>query len=271
MALTLDDIKNFIVVSETLNVTRASQLIGITQPTLSYSIKRLELELGNELIIRLKSGVQLSKFGEIFLSKAKKLQFEWEALSNISKEGDSDFRGKYIFAIHPSVALASVEQFLPHITSLYKGLNIEFLHGLSREMTEKVINWEADFGVVVNPIQHPDLVIKKIKKDVVTLFATKNSKNKLIYNPRLSQSQSLLKKMKKYQFDAEIHSDSLEVVSKLASIGEGYALLPTSIAKQFKGLNPVSDAPIYNDEICLIYRPERHRNDISREIIKSFY
>ena len=56
MSLALDDLKNFITVTETLNVTRASEILGMTQPALSYSLKRLEREFGTELFIRLKNG-----------------------------------------------------------------------------------------------------------------------------------------------------------------------------------------------------------------------
>ena len=44
MSLMMDDVKYFIAVSETLNITRASEIIGISQPALSYAIKRLENE-----------------------------------------------------------------------------------------------------------------------------------------------------------------------------------------------------------------------------------
>lgn len=39
MPLMMDDVKYFITASETLNITRASEIIGISQPALSYAIK----------------------------------------------------------------------------------------------------------------------------------------------------------------------------------------------------------------------------------------
>lgn len=264
----LSDIKNFISVSETLNITRSSEVMGVTQPTMSYSIKRLEKELGGELIIRLKNGVQLTKLGESFLAKARKLEFDWSNLVNTSKMENADFRGKYIFAIHPSVALSNMSLFLPKITEFIPGLSIEFIHGLSREMTEKVINWQADFGIVINPIKHPDLVIKHLSKDVVTLFKTKNAKNKIIYDPSLNQSQQILKKVNESNYNGKIHSNNLEVIAKLAGMGEGVALLPETVAKKYKDLVKVVKAPFYNDTLCLIYRPEKHKNSVSRKIIK---
>lgn len=270
MAVSLDDIKNFLVVSKTLNVTRASEILGLSQPTLSYSIKRIESEVGADLIIRLKTGVKITKFGEAFLVKARRLELEWESLVNSINSDGSEYKGRYTFAIHPSVALANMGVFLPELTKKFPYLNIEFVHGLSREMTEKVINWEADFGIVVNPISHPDLVIKKLKKDVITLFAKKNTKKKLIYNPKLSQSHALIKKLKDFKFNGEIHSNNMEVIAKLASLGEGYALLPTSIASTFRSLSAIEGSPCYNDEICFIYRPEKHKNKVSKSIIKIF-
>jgi DNA-binding transcriptional LysR family regulator len=84
MSIILDDIKSFITVSQTLNVTRASEIIGVSQPALSYSIKRLEAELGGELLIRLKNGVQLSKLGEEFLTRSRRLVYEWEQAQNLA-------------------------------------------------------------------------------------------------------------------------------------------------------------------------------------------
>ncbi|WP_412474240.1 LysR family transcriptional regulator [Halobacteriovorax sp. YZS-1-1] len=269
MSLILDDIKYFITVSETLNVTRASEKIGISQPALSYAIKRLEKELGGDLLIRLKNGIQLTKLGEEFLKRSRKLIFEWEEAQNlVSSEGDIA-QGSYTFAIHPSVALYSLKCFMPELQKEYPNIGFNFIHGLSREMTEKVISWEADFGIVVNPIKHPDLVIKKLCLDEVSIFHLKNAKNKLILDASLSQSQYILKKIaKKIDFDGHINSANLEVVANLTSLGLGYGLLPSRVAAQYPTLNKLKTAPIFKDEICLIYRPEKHRNKVSKKIIE---
>ncbi len=47
----MDDLRYFTVISSTLNMTRASEMLEITQAALSYAIKRLERELGGKLLI----------------------------------------------------------------------------------------------------------------------------------------------------------------------------------------------------------------------------
>ena len=270
MSLVMDDIKYFITVSETLNITRASEIIGISQPALSYAIKRLETELGSQLFIRLKNGMQLTKLGEEFKVRARKLLYEWEQAQNLTLQDSELVQGNYTIAVHPSVALYSLEFFIGKIQENFPQLDLKFIHGLSREMTEKVISWEADFGIIVNPIKHPDLVIRKIYSDEVTIFHKKNAKNKLIYDQSLAQSQHILKKLgKKNEFSGEVQTGNLELIAKLTSLGLGYGLLPATIASQYKGLNKLEKAPVFKDEICLVYRPEKHNNQTSKTIIST--
>lgn len=269
MSLMMNDIKYFITVSETLNITRASEILGMSQPALSYAVVRLEKELGGELVIRLKNGVQLTKLGEEFKQRARRLLSEWEQAQNLANFESGLIQGSYTIAAHPSVALYTLECFMPKLQDNFPKLNFNFIHGLSREMTEKVINWEADFGIVVNPIQHPDLVITSLYEDEVTIFYIKNAPEKLIYDQNLAQSQYILKKIgKKAFFDGTLSSANLEVVGQLTSLGLGYGLLPARVASRYKSLKKLKDAPVFKDKICLIYRPEKHKNPISKKIIQ---
>lgn len=270
MSLVMDDIKYFHCVADNLNVTRASEIIGISQPALSYAMKRLERELGGELFIRLKNGIQLTKLGEEFQTRSRRLLYEWEQAQNLANPETGLVQGSYSIAIHPSVALYALEFFMPQLQSNFPALDFNFMHGLSREMTEKVISWEADFGIVVNPIRHPDLVITKLYGDEVTIHYTKDVQNKLIYDENLAQSQYILKKLgKKNNFDSVVKTGNLELVAKLAAMGMGYGLLPGTIASQYDNLKKLSGSPIFKDEICLIYRPEKHTGKVSKQIIKT--
>ncbi len=269
MTLVMDDIKYFVIITETLNITRASEIIGISQPALSYSVKKLENELGGQLLIRLKNGVQLTKLGENFKQCSNHLLYEWKQAQNLANLKLELIQGSYTFAIHPSVALCSIEYFMPKLQSTFPGLVFNFIHGLSREMTEKVISWEADFGIVVNPIKHLDLVIKKLYNDEVSIFFAKGAPDKLILDQNLAQSQYILKKIsKKTNFKGMLHSTNLEVVAKLTSLGLGYGILPTRVASQYNNLKKLKNTPIFKDEICLVYRPEKHNNAASKKIIE---
>jgi DNA-binding transcriptional LysR family regulator len=60
-----------------------------------------------------------------------------------------------------------------------------------------------------------------------------------------------------------IHSSSLEVVAKLASIGAGVAILPSRVALReptYKLKLLFAKGPVFEDKVCLIYRPDASRS-----------
>ncbi len=286
MLPSFSDLSYFIEVAETKNISRAAERLGISQPSLSSAMKRLEDCLGSQLFIRSRSGVQLTKAGEELVSKGRLLLLNWEQLKSEVNKRENAVAGEYVIGCHPSVASYTLPHFLPQLMSDYPELDIKLAHNLSRKITEGVISHAIDFGIVVNPVKHPDLVIRELCTDEVTFWRAKkasqlqrlNSKSAvLLCDPELTQTQKLLSDFQKKggQFGRIIHSSSLEVITDLTVRGSGIGLLPSRVALRHKslGLQKLSDtAPVFKDRICLVYRadtPKTKSRDIIAQAIKS--
>jgi len=274
------DLRYFLEVSNSLNISRAAERLGISQPSLSLSIKRIEGELGVPLLIRNKTGVTLTRAGKKFSLKARDLLQEWETIYTETSKAEEEITGNYSLGCHPSVALFSLPSIIPKLLAQNQTLNLTLIHGSSREITADVINLEIDFGIVVNPVQHPDLVIQTLCKDEVTLWVGKG-KSKLqdpnsgeavlLCNPDLVQTQSIRKQFQKSKlaFSRTITSSSLELLCSLVSVGAGVGIIPGRVAERVRslGLKPLSGAsPIFHDTISLIYRSDSQSSQASRNL-----
>jgi DNA-binding transcriptional LysR family regulator len=266
------DLDYFIEVFKTKNLARAAERLGVTQPSLSLSLKRLEHNIGVELFIRSKKGVMPNNAAKKLFSRVEELKRTWEELKNEATESETEVTGRIRLGCHPSVALYSLPSVFEKILSQYPLLEIQLFHDLSRKVTERVISMDVDLGIVINPVAHPDLIIKKLEKDLVTLFFNpkfKNNRDVLICDPDLIQAQNISKNLGS-QFKRQLHSSNLEVVRALTESGSGVGILPTRVAQQSQAdLQRLSGAPTFQDEIALVYRLEKKNNRALQVLVES--
>lgn len=281
------ELEYFLEVSTTLNLSRASERLGISQPSLSLAVKRLEQSVGMPLFVRHKQGVTLTQAGKQLVLHARQLLQYWENTKSQALASQQEMQGYFTLGCHSIIAIYMVSGFLPDLLENYPKLEIHLKHDISRRITEQVINLSIDIGIVVNPFQHPDLIIRKLCDDKVTFWVGEgareiqniHSKQAIILcEPDLTQTQSLLKKCKKagVLFERIMTMNSLEVVANLTANGCGIGILPTRAAKAMypDKLKRVPKAPVYSDEVCLVYRNE-NRNvraiQTIAKIIKDFF
>ena len=270
----LDELRYFLAVSKTGNVSRAAELSGISQPALSHALKRLENELGIEILYREKTGVRLTKAGERFASEARGLIEKWEAISHSVKNTGEVAAGHFKIGCHPSVAIYTLPNFLRNLLKEHPDLEVSLHHGRSRDIAHDVIEWRLDFGLVINPPSHPDLVIKELAEDEVTLWVHGENylDDTLILESGLFQTQALLNQLekRKMRFARTIESANLEVIQALTVSGCGVGILPTRVAQGApKKLKKLANAPSFKDRLCLIFRAGQQKQAGGRAIIDS--
>src|SRR3954451_2266724 len=67
----LRHLRYFVTIAEERSITRAAERLWIAQPGLSTQVRRLEAEIGIQLLNRHSRGVELTPAGEVFLERAR--------------------------------------------------------------------------------------------------------------------------------------------------------------------------------------------------------
>ncbi|MBL7481247.1 LysR family transcriptional regulator [Legionella bononiensis] len=265
-------------VCHTLNFSRASERLGISQPSLSQAIKRLETFIGTPLFLRVKTGVKLTKAGCQLHSHTKELLTLWERVKSESLASCQEVQGSITLGCHSTVARHILPTLLPDFVADYPHLEIALIHDLSRKIVEGVINMSIDVGIVVNPVQHPGIVLKKLYRDEVGFWQANDYQwsfeqgGTIICDPELMQTQQVLSTLREqgrsnYRL---LTSSNLDVIASLVANGTGIGILPYSVVKTVRSaLKAVPEMPSYQDEIYLAYRPEQRDIMALKELIKA--
>ncbi|PWU22045.1 MAG: hypothetical protein C5B49_01430, partial [Bdellovibrio sp.] len=263
------DLSCFLEVSSTLNLSRAGERLGMTQPSVTLAIQRLEQCVGTQLFIRSRKGVSLTQAGKQLVSHARDLVLRWDAVKRQALASADEVQGHYKIGCHSSVAKYSLPRVLPRLLHEHPRLEVILQHDLSRKITERVIAMDIDLGIVINPVRHPDLVMRRLCRDEVTLWAGPDARPAhkprqedfiLVCDPDLIQSQVLMKKMAKsgFRFRRILPTSSLELIVELVAEGCGLGIIPGRVVGGFKDckLRKIAGAPVVTDSIELIYRVE---------------
>lgn len=282
MNLGLTDLRYFTEVVARSNVTKAAKVLGITQPSLSNAIRRLERELGTPLFLRSRSGVRLTKAGLVFHGRARELIGAWEALGRAARTRHVEAVAKYTLGCHAAIALHVLPRFLPRLMTDHPGLEIELNHGSSREITEQVVDFRLDFGIVADPSPHPALVIRPLGTDEVCFVASASGSvprgprelraATLLCDPGIYQTQVLLREIAKRgnRFRRQVPTPRLDIVAALVDAGMGVGILPLRVAERIKTkpLVALDWLPRLKNKISLIYRSETRGSPASCQIAR---
>ncbi len=128
----LRQLRYFVAVAETGNISRAAQKIFLTQPALSRQIKALEEEIGQCLLERRAHSVQLTPAGEIMLREAREmLQHADQVLERVRA---SSVGGRLRIGYAPSLASGLLSSAVANFTQAHPGTRVELFDLSTGEM-----------------------------------------------------------------------------------------------------------------------------------------
>lgn len=275
MMPTETELTYFLELSKTQHFGKAAIRLGITQPTLTQSIFRLEEKLGEALFHRSKSGCHPTSAGKAFFIKANKLKECWLDIQHGIKE-EKGLQGRFRLGVHPSLGAYTLPGLFKKMQATAPSIEIELHHDISRRLTEKVISYELDLAIVVNPTKHQDLVLKKLGSDRIVLWKAANIKTPpplLFTDFEQSDFKSLLNKKstEKLTKFSIVESTSLELIRTLVLQGAGIGFLPERVAKaDGSKLECYDDSLVsVHDEIFLIHRYDSLKNLAGKTILEA--
>jgi LysR family glycine cleavage system transcriptional activator len=144
MIRNIKSIQVFNVTSKTGNVTRAAQLLNISQSSVSYHIKKLEIDLGYSLFWRTKQGLELTEEGAVLASHVEKgLNMIQTGLEQVANQAGS-----------VKIAL------LPMFSSRWLSSRLGGLMELHPDLQISMHNHNNSFARMHNPASFADLGIQ---------------------------------------------------------------------------------------------------------------
>ncbi len=167
-------LKTFCAVAETLNFTKASEKINLTQSAISHQIKSLEKSLGVPLFIRGKQGVTLTDAGSIALEYAVRILDEAEEMRQKVAGREKSLVGRVRVAAATQALVYLFAPFFEEFMDARETVELVFRTTVSTEQTiEDILNGVADVGFASLPVYSPNLQVTELFNDELVLIVGK--------------------------------------------------------------------------------------------------
>ena len=146
----MHQIRYFLAVSETLNLTKAAERCNVAQPSLTRAIQALEAELGGELIRRERNLSHLTELGQRVLPMLRQC---YETAVSAKSVAASMRNGEVVplsLALSHTIGLEPFEPMLQELSRVFPGLELKLHRGSRNEVVDYLKSRAAQTGLDPN-------------------------------------------------------------------------------------------------------------------------
>jgi len=255
-------LRYFIAVCEHGGFSRASQSIGVAQPSLTRQIKLLEKELGISLINRSGRGAEPTAEGRFLLSQSRLHIDGLDDAVREMRQRSNGVKGEISLGICPTIASLFLEDIRSFIAAHYQGVTLNVVEAYSGDLASLMRGGRLDAALTYRPISPEGLDILDLFSERLVLVTSYSgakpeaplqlgdiSQLKLILPSEIHELRRIIDRVYRSRdipLKPELELDSLGAVKAvIADKSTHYAtILPRSSVAHELSQNVLSAAPI---------------------------
>ncbi|MDF7826581.1 LysR substrate-binding domain-containing protein [Pontiellaceae bacterium B12227] len=264
---------------------KAADACHVSQPALSIQIKKLEEELGIQLLERGTKGFFFTPAGKEVLERARIVMQQVAEVEELSKVWNDPYAGQLSIGAFPTLAPYYFPQIIDHLVDCYPSLQVNLIEEKTHVLIERLKAGTIDAAFLALPEEHIELDSGIIFSEEFYVGVGPGhplAKRKTITSEKLSTEKLLLleeghclrKEALEYCATAGIgevlnfRASSMETLLQMISMGRAVSLIPNCVAKRNPHLRYLKlKGGGAERTIALFWRKSSVRKDLMLELV----
>jgi DNA-binding transcriptional LysR family regulator len=266
-----------VAVAEEAGFTRAAARLRVAQPGVSAQIRKLERELGQDLLDRSGREVRLTAAGAAVLPYARAALAAVEGARRTAAELSGLARGRVAIGTVTSHDV-DLPDILAGFHAAHPGVDITLAEDTTDRLVEGLRAGDLDAAIIAYDTPPPDLDVRVLTDEAVDAAVAPGHAwsgrpavrlvelrdRPLVCLPAGTGIRGILERAcaaAGFAPRVAFEAGTPQVVARLAARGLGVAILPASIARGFPGLHPLRiTRPALSGRLGLAWRRGGHRS-----------
>jgi LysR family transcriptional regulator, hydrogen peroxide-inducible genes activator len=150
--MTLRELEYLVALAKYRHFGRAAEACLVSQPTLSAQLKKLETELGVQLVERDSRGVILTEFGMKAAERARRILLEVQHLKDAAQESRNPETGAVKLGLFPTLGPYLLPLVMPGLAGRFPGLQLLLIEEKSDALAASLRHGEIDAAILALPV-----------------------------------------------------------------------------------------------------------------------
>lgn len=288
----LDQLYYIVEVAQFKSISMVAERNYMSQPAISSSISKLELELGVTLFKRTNKGMVPTEIGKSVIEKAAGIIDKVEEIKNITRNNAMKLTGDISIAVEPSFCNTIMVNILTTFKYKHPKINLMVKVGESNDILHDLLSGRADISINLKTEQYVksgDIIIKKLFKDNLMVIAGKNStigdketisieealnQPVALYNTGYETKCGISQTLHKYgNLKVAYRFDNLNVIEKVVGNGTCISFVPKMMINYYKGSDSINTILINNAsleiEVIMVINKRHRISNIEKDLINT--
>ena len=155
--MTLQQLEYLVALDDHRHFSRAAESCGVTQPTLTLQLQKLEEDLGEQLIDRSRHPMRPTELGERIIAQARVVLREAGQLHALVHELGSGLSGTFRIGVIHTLAPYLMPLFLPGFAKAHPEVRLVVDERKTSRILKGLRSGQLDLGLLVTPVDAPDI------------------------------------------------------------------------------------------------------------------
>ena len=165
MDLKLKDLRYLVAVADQRHFGRAAARCFVSQPTLSAQLKKLEDNLGVQLIERAPNNVCLTEAGEAIVARARRILEASDEMVTLARSQRDPLAGRLRVALLPTIGPYLLPRVAPAVRKALPRLELRLYEYQTAAMLAKLHAGEIDVGILALPVEVDGLESRELYRE----------------------------------------------------------------------------------------------------------
>jgi LysR family hydrogen peroxide-inducible transcriptional activator len=150
--MNLRDLEYLVAIAEHRHFGRAAEACYVSQPTLSTQLKKLERDLGVDLVERNPRQVLLTPAGEQVVERARVILGEADTIRGIARRAQDPEAGTIRMGLFPTLATYLLPHVVPPLHARFPRLELLLVEEKTEVVLQRLRDGQLDIGVLALPV-----------------------------------------------------------------------------------------------------------------------